>query len=297
MADRTCEKCGKKFSKPCLLRRHQARKTPCVSEPGPADPQKTCLLCGRTFRHRSSLVGHMKTACPRVAVAVRKGDPDSSLWRVIRAQAEKIKSLSTKNEGQAAEIKALREAAARRKPPRPPGKTPAVNVFGRENVLAIPGLGHALAIILLRRGGQHENLFVPQMIVQVAFLIFANPEHPENITCFTAGGCGSSVLVYGERGWDLRSKEWALSSILVKAVGVLSGFAPLAKPEKPDDFDAIGDEGRSMCQDSITRVQKFRSSQAAQYLTGKSGGLRAVLHKATILTEQIWGVLPSQGSS
>ena len=65
MADRTCARCGKTFSLPCHLRRHQARQTPCdpIIERPAAGSQKSCDYCGRGFASGVSLYRHVRQSC------------------------------------------------------------------------------------------------------------------------------------------------------------------------------------------------------------------------------------------
>src|ERR1700677_1801315 len=64
MSDRTCSKCSKAFAKPCFLKRHLQRKTPC-------DPivdsltqnALACRFCGRSFTTQSALSRHTTHRC------------------------------------------------------------------------------------------------------------------------------------------------------------------------------------------------------------------------------------------
>lgn len=64
MADRTCPKCGKEFTKPFYLRRHLERKTPCdpIVETAPANIL-SCRYCGRGFTTKQSLSRHTLHYC------------------------------------------------------------------------------------------------------------------------------------------------------------------------------------------------------------------------------------------
>jgi DNA-directed RNA polymerase subunit RPC12/RpoP len=60
-----CEKCGKLFRAPSLLKRHLARKTPCepiIDQDDEADTI-SCKYCGRQFTTRPSMIRHIKQSC------------------------------------------------------------------------------------------------------------------------------------------------------------------------------------------------------------------------------------------
>jgi hypothetical protein len=64
MSDRTCPKCNKQFAKPCFLKRHLQRKTPC--DPIVDLQEKTaltCRFCGRAFTTQAALSRHTKHRC------------------------------------------------------------------------------------------------------------------------------------------------------------------------------------------------------------------------------------------
>lgn len=68
--EKTCPKCSKVFSKPCILKQHLARKTPCapIVERADlsADAQKkehSCRFCGRTFATPQGLSRHTRHNC------------------------------------------------------------------------------------------------------------------------------------------------------------------------------------------------------------------------------------------
>ena len=68
--DRTCHKCNKTFTKPCLLKAHLARKTPCtpitdINELPPSDQAKKhpCKYCGRRFATQISMCRHVRQSC------------------------------------------------------------------------------------------------------------------------------------------------------------------------------------------------------------------------------------------
>ena len=69
--DRTCQKCSKIFTKPCFLKAHLQRKTPCapivdnpedLTEADQAKPHP-CKYCGRRFASQVSMGRHVRQTC------------------------------------------------------------------------------------------------------------------------------------------------------------------------------------------------------------------------------------------
>ena len=109
MADRTCKRCGKEFSKPYWLRKHQERKTPCASilekedlpEGVLADPElekKKCRFCGRVFSSYTAMRRHVRQNCG-IAPNAKNGDigMEKLYEHTARMQEARIAALETQN--------------------------------------------------------------------------------------------------------------------------------------------------------------------------------------------------------
>lgn len=65
--DRTCPKCGKVFPKPCVLKVHLGRKTPCEPITVPKGGAHDCKFCGRPYSSQISLARHVRSTCKAAA--------------------------------------------------------------------------------------------------------------------------------------------------------------------------------------------------------------------------------------
>src|SRR3990172_803671 len=100
MADRTCPKCAKKFSAPCLLRRHLARKTPCEQvlqvERGGDEDFHACAACNRTFTSRQAKSRHFLNFCK---AGKKTDDGLGQKVQALQQQVADLIHLKKSNEG------------------------------------------------------------------------------------------------------------------------------------------------------------------------------------------------------
>ena len=95
MADRTCAECGKEFAKPCYLKRHKERKTPCQPIVNPPNVNGiNCRYCGRAFTTRQAASRHIRMYC-KIANSEEGMEKllDHTLQHQIAAQAAKTDAL------------------------------------------------------------------------------------------------------------------------------------------------------------------------------------------------------------
>jgi len=93
--DRQCEKCGKEFSKPFLLKRHLQRKTPCDPIIKNTDPTGiTCHHCGRSFTKKPALSRHIHHSC-KIA-ALKRDEPQEP--KSLHESTEKINEMFAKQD-------------------------------------------------------------------------------------------------------------------------------------------------------------------------------------------------------
>lgn len=105
--DRTCPKCGKVFTKPCLLKNHLARKTPCdpILDPSLAESEEltnVCKYCGRSFTTKTSMYRHIRQRC-KIANTEEGMDKlmDHTLQRQMAEMRAQLTELTSLLKGQA----------------------------------------------------------------------------------------------------------------------------------------------------------------------------------------------------
>jgi hypothetical protein len=274
MADRTCPCCGKVLKTPIDYRRHLARKTPCVpildheaaqtvyGQAALEDPEldkKKCRFCGRVFTSYTSMRRHVRNSC-KIAPNMKNGDAGMGLLyqHTIDRQQQQIEALATQNAamavrqdemmnmvlqlvGQKGSTQVVGEVAVQI-----PGdhnhvavavdnsKNITINVFGQE------GVDHAtMERIKAILDKSLEIATLPEAaraaVLQTAQLIYSDPAHPENFTCFLPNKKTNDALVHGVSGWEVQPVSLILPPMTKKSVDTLFDQQPY------DNAEAYGD--------------------------------------------------------
>jgi hypothetical protein len=176
MADRTCEKCGKAFAKPFLLKRHRARKTPCdpiIDAAGDAD--STCKYCGRTFTTDQALSRHVLHRC-KIANSDEGMNKlmDHTIQRQLEQQNAKIDRLTSLLERQQFVFGALPGVRAEPAAPTAINVGAALNVSSVTNVNAVTNVTNVtnnIAQVTIRPwdGAPADRIDVPLSLIAAAF--------------------------------------------------------------------------------------------------------------------------------
>lgn len=66
-----------------------------------------------------------------------------------------------------------------------------------------------------------------QLITRAAMMIFSDPEHPENITCYLPRKTDSSAMTFGEHGWTLQPVNIVFPPMFQKSVNLLFARQPV----------------------------------------------------------------------
>lgn len=314
MDDRTCDKCRAIFPNPSKLKRHLLRKTPCQPivnavdiEVSDIDKKFQCRFCMRRFASSSSVNKHIRMSC-KIA---RNPDGMELLFRHTlerererRERAEERTRLAEERvselEAQLGQLKvgsadlALKRTEEAASPSAPtfnitahaPGGVVVhqhielqqqINVFGGENISHI---GHSQIKELLDQTLTSTVADVSQKaleaLLKTAMLIYSDPDHPENVTCYLPNKKWGEAMVHVQRNggwqWEIQPCQLVLPPMTSAALDVLFVKQPF------EDADRYGDV-----------LKALRANEKA-YLAGQA--LRPVLVKNKDLLQQMLGSLP-----
>ena len=327
----TCKKCGKEFTDKSFYNRHLARKTPCApvidSDDLPEekkDSPNKCRFCGRVFSTQANMSRHMKKSCK---IAPREGNEDGmeKLYEhVLRKQEAKMKRMEELLEKQQAEIETLKTHAlvpASASPsaaivPAATHQTVAVgsvtnnvaidnsigktinrtnitiNVFERENLDRIT----RQQVWNLLRGlgpvGDNVKTVAEKAIIQAAMLIYSDPEHPEDITCYLPNKKGDEALVHGEGGWEIQPVSLVVSPMAAQGIELLfknqPGMGDKFEERPKDDVDWV----MTTCGDIMRYLAKNEGTLCNEPPRGE---FRSILIRNKDLLQKVLSKLPIAG--
>jgi len=110
-----------------------------------------------------------------------------------------------------------------------------INVFGKEN---LEHVGSAVVKAIL-----DESKRLPEIthaaetaLLKAAMLIYSDPEHPENLTCYLPNKKGDETLVHTDAGWEIRPTRLVLSPMASTALMRISDKQPY---ERAEDYGEI----------------------------------------------------------
>lgn len=324
MADRTCDRCGKRFPLPCRLKAHLARKTPCapILEAQDLPPErledpdldkKQCRFCGRVFTTYTSMRRHVRTAC-RIPPNERNGDAGMELLykHTVAQQQKQTEALTEQVSKMATMLQQLAPA-----PTAPAATTNSgeiavqgdqnevkvdnskhqdnsqdnsqhitINVFGQERLDHITR-DQVHQILTGAKGFALSNAAV-QAVLQAAMLAYRDPAHPENLTCYLPNKKKNDALVHGGAGWEIQPVQLVLPPMMQKSVDLLFDKQPM-DPEQ-HDLETCGAVLKELeaCE---------RDPGKTKQLTGTDGALRAVLVRNKDQLARILEGLPVAGGA
>jgi len=229
--------------------------------------KKKCRFCGRVFASYTSMRRHVRTTC-RIAPNVKNGDAGMEVLyaHTLRRQEVEIALLKTQNAemlGIMREMRgivlAVRDGGAAQ---RAGGvavqmgdgnavvvdnrKTVNINIFGQE------GLDHATvariksildeSLLCNRRLGTKP---APQAcieeaaqaaVLRTALLVYSDPDHPENLTCYLPNKKTNDVLVHVGEGWEVCPASLVLPPMAQKIVNTIFNRQPY---ENADEYGPL----------------------------------------------------------
>ncbi len=322
-----CLKCGKEFAKNVWLQRHLARKTPCAlvveKEDLPAEMREDpnlCKFCGRPFMTRTSMLRHIRTTCK---IAPREGNPDGmdKLYEyTLRKQQKEIESMRAEMQ----ELKAQNMALSAGQPTAIalPREGPAalvsapqsftavvaqtanvdqsvnktvnntvinISVFGQERLDRIT----KPQVFDILRGlgpvGENVKTIAEKAIIQAAMLIFSDPAHPEDLTCYLPNKKGENALVHGEGGWEVQPVGLVISPMAAQSIETLFKHQPAPDQHTPEkDVKWIMEE----CGNIMRYIQQHEGDLTNEPPRGE---MRGVLIRNKELLQQVLKKLPMAG--
>lgn len=220
MADHRCPRCGRKFTKPSLVQRHLARKTPCTAvvtdddlSPSELAKPHACTHCGHRFTTRDSRNRHARTSCrlrpsgSSADLAEQKLAEERRRTQELRLEVERLRASQQKVVmNQTTVINNTLHVT--------------INTFGRESVEHITRdeVRHLLDESLEYRRSPGEQAV--EAMYRAALMIYSDPDHPENITCYLADP-HSEALVRRGWSWTPRPCREVYSPMFYKAKDVL----------------------------------------------------------------------------
>lgn len=244
MADRTCEDCGKVFKYPKYLRQHQRRTTPCApileTEDFPEDARdelkaaenesRKCHFCGRVLSSYDAMRRHVRTAC-KIAPNQKNGGAGMEYLyeHTIRRQEARLVALETLVEQQAGAMATMRGTLVPAK-----DKTGVVinnvnvdartfiNVFGKERTDHVtPARIREVLEDSLHTNTSAIDVAANMAVLKTAMLVYSDPDHPENLTCYLPNKKTGEVLVHGEGGWEIQPCPLVLSPMAQTCIDTL----------------------------------------------------------------------------
>lgn len=104
-----------------------------------------------------------------------------------------------------------------------------VNFFGSENTDHIKPTNVIDLVKKLGPLGADLGKASDRLILSMAMMIFSDPKHPENITCYVPNKKSKEVLIHDETGWSVSPISLTLSPMASRSVDELFRKQPSKK--------------------------------------------------------------------
>jgi hypothetical protein len=313
------------FPYPWKLKRHLERKTPCtpiVEEEDLPEEKKECpnkcRFCGRSFATRASALRHIRNTCK---IAPREGNEDGmeKLYEhILKKQTSTLhKEYQEKMAAMQRQIDELRTEKSTPVPATPTAlaQTNAIvqnvtqniavdnsvnkivnntvnvniSVFGQENLGRITKPQVFDILRSLGPVGENVKTVAEKAIIQAAMLIFSDPTHPEDLTCYLPNKKGENALVHGESGWEVQPVGLVISPMAAQSIETLFRHQPAPDKDTPEkDVKWIMDE----CGNIMRYIQQHEGDLTNEPPRGE---MRGVLIRNKELLQQVLKKLPIAG--
>lgn len=177
-------------------------------------------------------------------------------------------------------------------------KAHATNIFGREDTAHIPAekvrqiLSSAAPAIRLAAaagaGGHTIRASAIKAVCEAALLIYSDPDHPENITCYIPNKRDGTALVHGAQGWEIQPAPLVLPPMTQNSVGLIFDNQPFEGDLK--EYEAI----LAHLRDS---EREFVSGCAAAGRSPCEASMKAILIRNKELLARVLRDLPVVGDN
>jgi hypothetical protein len=122
-------------------------------------------------------------------------------------------------------------------------KNITINVFGQE------GVGHITAEQI--KALLDESMQAPAVptaadiaVLETAMLVYSDPNHPENLTCYMPNKKFEGVLVHAAKGWEVLPADLVLPPMAQKSIDLLFRKQPAEREYAPLLKELQQNEGR-----------------------------------------------------
>jgi DNA-directed RNA polymerase subunit RPC12/RpoP len=161
-----------------------------------------------------------------------------------------------------------------------------ISIFGQENLGRIT----KPQVVDLLRGlgpvGENVKAIAEKAIIQAAMLIFSDPAHPEDITCYLPNKKGDDALVHSESGWEVQPVGLVISPMAAQSIEVLFKHQPAPDQHTPEnDVKWMMEE----CGNILRYIQKHEGDMTNDPPRGE---LRGILIRNKEILQQVLAKLP-----
>ena len=164
-----------------------------------------------------------------------------------------------------------------------------INIFGRENIDRVT----KPQVFDILRGlgpvGDNVKAIAEKAIIQAAMLIFSDPAHPEDLTCYLPNKKGDNALVHGETGWEVQPVGLVLSPMAAQSIETLFKHQPA-----PDESTPANDVKWMM--EECGRIMRYIADHEGTITNEPPRGeMRGILIRNKDLLQQVLAKLPLAG--
>ena len=244
-----CDKCGKSFAYPCRLRDHLRRKTPCTAvveshELSLEDQAKdhACRFCGHRFASPQGVSQHLKKFC-KIAGSAEGMEKlyNHTLKKQLLQQQAQIDALTS--QVQALTLPDAPPMVAQQAATIINGPVTAtvtnhvtINMFGGEKIDHIERCNVRELLDKTLATGQSPLDSALQALIRAAALIYSDPSHPENLTCYIPNKKNDEVMIHGDAGWEVQPCQVVLPPMAMRSCNLLFNKQPFEDAEPYGDL-------------------------------------------------------------